>query len=108
MTSIEQCIDELLAVRSAAADPKAAYVIRSRLERLGLSCHRAAAEQSADCPDPRTLVHVTDALLDVSAAICRPSESLDARWEAGWAQIAPKLDELETILSQGAAQPRAT
>jgi hypothetical protein len=45
MSSIEQCIEQLEAVRDSASDPRAAYVIRSRLERLLVSCARVIAKR---------------------------------------------------------------
>jgi hypothetical protein len=113
MSSIEQCIDEIAAVRQAAVDPKAAYVIRSRIERLLLSCARLIAERShqlgpeqpsrvGDTSAPRNsreIAKASDALSDVSSLICRPSESLDSRWDEGWSRIEPKLDQLEKALA---------
>jgi hypothetical protein len=98
MTSIKQCIEEVEAVREAASDPKAAYVIRSRLERLLLSCRRVVAEQGDGGSHAKELIDATDALFEVSSMICRPSESLDSRWEEGWARIEPRLHELEATL----------
>jgi hypothetical protein len=113
MSSIEQCIEQLDAVRESALDPRAAYVIRSRLERLLLSCARVTAErvgstepempgrvgQLLSAPsEVRRLAGACDTLHDLAGSVCRPSESLDARWEDGWSRISPALDELEAIL----------
>ena len=112
MSSIELCINQLEAVRDAAADPRAAYVIRSRLERLLLSCARLVAELNTtampDMPQrivdtssgPRTheLAEACNALHDLARSICRPSESLDVRWDEGWRRISAALDRLETLL----------
>jgi hypothetical protein len=111
MPSIESCIQQLEAVRDAAADPGAAYVIRSRLERLLLSCARVVAESNHNAlPDmprsiegvggvaARELAEACNVLHDLSGSICRPSESLDARWEEGWRQISAALDRLEAVL----------
>ena len=112
MTSIMHCLDQVAAVRESATDPKAAYVIRSRLERLLLSCARVTAECSGltkpDVPGPiatsaasadvRRLAAACDTLYDLSSSICRPSESFDARWDEGWSCISPALDELERLL----------
>jgi hypothetical protein len=113
MSSIAQCIEQLDAVRDAALDPRAAYVIRSRLERLLLSCARLTAERvgstkpdmpqrvgqlTAGSQDVRTLAAACDALHDLASSICRPSESLDARWDEGWSRVSCALDELEEVL----------
>jgi hypothetical protein len=113
MSSIEQCIRQLDAVREAAVDPRAAYVIRSRLERLLLSCARLTSDlrgsakpdmprhigvSAADSSDVRKIAAVCNALHDLTGSICRPSESLDVRWDEGWARISAALDELESVL----------
>ena len=113
MSSIEHCLDQLEAVRDSSTDPRAAYVIRSRLERLLLSCARLAAAMNAlpepDMPrlvgqvpgsseDARNLARACDALHDLSGSICRPSESLDVRWDEGWSRISSALDQLEVVL----------
>ena len=120
MTLIEQCLEQVAAVRDSASDPRAAYVIRSRLERLMLTCARAAAEASG-LPKPelpqltpvvpqvppgaRSLVAASSKLYDLSSSICRPSESFDARWDEGWPPISRALDELEGVLR---TQPSST
>jgi hypothetical protein len=114
MSSTEHCIEQLDAVRDAAADPRAAYVIRSRLERLLLSCARLIAEENAPSAPPdmpralcllpndanhvRALAAACNELHDLTGVICRPSESLDARWESGWLRIEAALDRLEAVL----------
>lgn len=109
MSSIEACIAQLDAVRDAAADPRAAYVIRSRLERLLLSSARLLAEMNdraapnmprrltalAEADGSRRLADACNEVHDLTASICRPSESLDVRWEEGWLRIASALDRLE-------------
>jgi hypothetical protein len=100
MPSIEQCLEQVTAVREAAVDPKAAYVIRSRLERLLLSC--AGVSQTSGIEGIST---ACDKLHELSASVCRPSESLDVRWDEGWSQMRPALDELEALLLKGAQSP---
>ncbi|HEY8644448.1 MAG TPA: hypothetical protein VIL77_01055 [Gaiellaceae bacterium] len=117
MSSIEQCIEQLEAVRKSAVDPRAAYVIRSRLERLLLSCARLTAEMNAS-PEPdmphrlvelaaqpesaRKLAAACDAVHELTGSICRPSESLDVRWDEGWSRISSALDELDSVLQSQA------
>jgi len=117
MTSIEHCLEQVAAVRESASDPKAAYVIRSRLERLLLTCARVTAERSGltkpDVPGPvatsntpadvQRLAAACDTLYDLSSSICRPSESFDTRWDEGWSRISAALDKLERLLE---SQPR--
>jgi hypothetical protein len=120
MTLIEQCLDQVGAVRQAAADPKAAYVIRSRLERLMLSCARLTSSSrvaSPDIPgitkaqassDVEDIAAACDKLFELSASICRPSESLDVRWDEGWSRISPALAELERLLIDERGKALAT
>jgi len=111
MPSIERCLEQLDAVRDAATDPRAAYVIRSRLERLLLSCGRlAAGTNGTGTPDmprhiegvrvaaARDLASACNVLHDLTGSICRPSESLDVRWDEGWLRISAALDRLEAAL----------
>jgi hypothetical protein len=113
MSSIEQCLAQLDSVRDSAADPRAAYVIRSRLERLLLSCARLAAAMNAapepDMPCPigelpvspenaRSLARACGTLHELTGSICRPSESLDVRWDEGWSRVSSALDQLEAVL----------
>jgi hypothetical protein len=112
MSSIEHCLKQVAAVRQSASDPKAAYVIRSRLERLLLSCARVTADRSGltkpDVPGPvdmsnghadiQRLAAACDTLYRLSSSICRPSESFDTRWDEGWSRISPALDEVERLL----------
>jgi hypothetical protein len=122
MSSIEHCIEQLDAVREAAADPGAAYVIRSRLERLLLSCARVVAQMSA-CAEPElpqrvldypystgqahALAEACNTLHDLAGSICRPSESLDVRWEEGWRRISAALAHLEGVLAASNNAPEA-
>jgi hypothetical protein len=122
MSTIERCIEQLEAVRDAAADPGAAYVIRSRLERALLSCGRLVAEMSDNSAPvmpgliatttardaAKRLANACNTVHDLTASICRPSESLDARWEDGWCRIASALDQLEAELRcSGQVQAKA-
>src|SRR5438093_12863990 len=67
MTLIEQCREQVRAVREAAQDPKAAYVIRSRLERLLLSCAAviAAGSGQAEPDQPRAFGKIPEAPADI-------------------------------------------
>jgi hypothetical protein len=114
MTSIDQCLDQVRALRAAATDPRDAYLVRSRLERLILSCARAAAraegrnppEVPGIQPEPssgtprhlREIIRASSALYRASADLCRPSESLDVRWNEGWLRVERALDDLEVRL----------
>lgn len=116
MSSIRQCLDQVTELRIAAKDPAAAYLVRSRLERLILSCARAAAlDEGSSPPDlpgsglepshtasptTREVVLAASTLYRASSDLCRPSESLDARWEAGWLRVENALDDLEACLTR--------
>ena len=113
MTALTETVDRLAAVRHAAADPRAAYLIRSRLRRALLSCARLIAErEGVEKPAlPGQWVVSENASEEVHTAIalcrriyqnaehlCQPSESFDVRWEEGWLTLQRDLSELETVV----------
>jgi hypothetical protein len=104
---------QLEGVRSAAQDPGAAYLIRSRLRRALLACARQVAEaqqlEKPVFPGQWALSHSADAelveIVDVcrrihqrSQQLCAPSESFDVRWEEGWRLLSSDLDVLQDRL----------
>jgi hypothetical protein len=102
----------IAAVRTAAEDPRGAYLIRSRLRRSILACTRAVAESeglerpalaghwiSPTSADGRRIVSLCRRIYDQSHALCQPSESFDVRWEAGWSLLQLDLAELERAVS---------
>lgn len=109
----DDIIAQLDAVRSAARDPGAAYLIRSRLRRVLLACARQVAEaQELEKPvfpgqwalsesANAELVEIVDACRRVhqrSQQLCAPSESFDVRWEEGWRLLGADLDFLQDRL----------
>lgn len=113
MTALTQTVDRLAAVRQAASDPGAAYLIRSRLRRALLSCARLVAEhEGVEKPVlPGQWAVSQDASEEVRAAVglcrriyqnaeqlCQPSESFDVRWGDGWSLLQRDLAELETAV----------
>ena len=119
MKRLQQCLDQLAAVRSAASDPRGAYLIRSRLARGVLSTVRAVAETTG-APKPtlpgtysvegvrgelnREIVAACNDLYDAASRLCQPSESFDVRWEGAWATLSHKLSVLERLLLRKAAE----
>ena len=107
------CRKQLQHVRQAAEDPAAAYVARTRLGRLILSCTRLIA-QEFDMPKPalpapmttpkgasplvKDLTEVCNQLESASRRACQPSEPLSARWEEEWQGIQGYLDRLDLLL----------
>jgi hypothetical protein len=106
-------VSQLEAVRSAAQDPGAAYLIRSRLRRALLACARRVAEAEglekpvypgqwvlSDSTDPELveIVEVCRRIHQRSEHLCAPSESLDVRWEEGWRLLGADLDLLQERL----------
>jgi hypothetical protein len=102
----------IAAVRTAAVDPRGAYLIRSRLRRSILACTRAVAEAeglerpalagqwiSPATDDGRRIVSLCRRIYDRSQALCQPSESFDVRWESGWSVLQIDLAELEAAVS---------
>lgn len=113
MNRSQSLIAQIDAVRSAAQDPGAAYLIRSRLQRALLACAREVAEvQNLEKPvfpgqwalsDPpqAELAQIVDACKRIhqrSKQLCAPSESFDVRWEEGWRLLSADLDRLQVQL----------
>ncbi len=114
MTDAEWCLSHIAAVFEAADDPKAAYLIRSRLRRAILSCARLVAETSgADKPlvpgvftapegcsqaDARA-IDLCNRIYAAARELCQPSESFDVRWERGWQALRLQLEELQSALA---------
>jgi len=114
-------IHQLDAVRSAAKDPGAAYLIRSRLRRALLACAREVAQmqglkrpvypgqwvlsEDAD-PELVEIVEICHQIHQRSKRLCAPSESFDVRWEEGWRLLSADLDLLQNRLE--AINPGAT
>ena len=96
-------------VVAAAADPQAAYLIRSRLRRAILSCARLvadthgapkpdvpglfAAPPDAGASDDRVIA-LCNRIFFSAQELCQPSESFDVRWEHGWALLRKELGDL--------------
>jgi hypothetical protein len=113
MASIDECLTRIDDVVSAAADPRAAYLIRSRLRRAILSCARLVAEThgtpkpdipgvfatppESDASDARVIA-LCNSIFFSAQELCQPSESFDVRWEAGWALLGAVLDDLREAL----------
>ena len=107
MSSIDDCLSQIADVREAAADPAAAYLIRSRLQRMVLSCERALARTSdSKTPNLPGQIDFADEPLGalcrrirrLGAVLCQPSESFDVRWSRGWEELSPLLAQLENEL----------
>ena len=113
MNATDRCLEQIEDIRAAARDPRAAYLIRSRLQRLVLSCERLEARRRGAQPplfpgygngldDP--LPRLSREIRETAAKLCQPSESFDVRWERGWAALAPLLDALQTELRREGAR----
>jgi hypothetical protein len=113
MPSTEECLKRIDDVVAAAADPKAAYLIRSRLRRAILSCARLVADtHGAPKPDVPVLfaappeagasdarvIALCNRIFFSAQELCQPSESFDVRWERGWALLRTELDDLRDAL----------
>jgi hypothetical protein len=113
MSSVARCLREIDRIRNVARGVDAAYVARSRLNRLILKVARLACEagampppdrparlvQPVVCSDElRELITTCNQLLDRSKTITQPSEPLDDRWRQGWADLLADLLRLETSL----------
>ena len=114
MTMKDECQRHLALVREAASSPEAAYLARTRLKRLILTCSRAVAREHG-VPEPSMpgpfqappgasetehLIAVLCSRLSESAEIlCQPSEPLNTRWRSGWAEAQADLDALDRALA---------
>jgi hypothetical protein len=112
---LSESVERLAAVREAAADPRAAYLIRSRLRRALLSCARGIAErqgvekpvlpgQWSLAPDAPAeiceIIALCRRIYQSSEHLCQPSESFDVRWEGGWLSLQRDLGQLEIALER--------
>jgi hypothetical protein len=113
MSTLSESIEHLAAVRDAATDPRAAYLIRSRLRRALLSCARGIAERqrlekpvlpgqwsvTADAPpEICEVVALCRRIYRESEHLCQPSESFDVRWQDGWRTLQRDLAQLNVAL----------
>lgn len=119
MPSTEECLKRIDGVVAAAADPRAAYLIRSRLRRTILSCARLVADtHGAPKPDVPGLfaappeagpsdarvIALCNRIFLAAQELCQPSESFDVRWERGWAVLHKELDDLRDALNARTGQ----
>jgi hypothetical protein len=108
-----RCLKQLDAVRQAADDTDAAYLMRTRLRRALLTTARHIAEVEGVCePDMPgvyelrpgmsllsiELVETCNRIYADSEALCQPSEALDMRWRSGWQGLQADLAKLEKLL----------
>lgn len=115
MASVQKCLSQIESVREAATDPEMAYLLRTRLRRVLLSCARTAAEMAGSSlpelpghvelppgslPDLSRIADLSSSILSASTHLCQPSEALDVRWEKGWGELSEMLDGLEAALSE--------
>lgn len=113
MPEIIDCIKLVTDIRTCAADPESAYLMRTRILRAVLAVGHLVARRF-DVPVPTSpdeikkiqmhdepegaLIEVANNVLALSRHLCQPSEALDARWKAGWDKLQPALGELEAQL----------
>jgi hypothetical protein len=112
MSTLESLGTKIAAVRTAADDPRGAYLIRSRLRRSILACTRAVADREGlakpalagqwfvpedECA--RDVIALCRRIYDRSQELCQPSESFDVRWESGWTTLKDDLALLEAAVA---------
>jgi hypothetical protein len=113
MTASEHCLTQIAAVRDAAEDPGAAYLIRSRIRRAILSCARMVAEAAgAEKPEipgvfrsppgcsntEAEIIRLCNRIYGTARELCQPSESFDVRWGRGWQALSMELEQLQNAL----------
>lgn len=109
----EGSLRKLDAVRAAARDPEASYLLRTRLRRFILSVLRSVAEDEGveapalpvpfECPSAASgrsiaILKVCNSLEHEIRSLCQRSEPLDQRWKAGWGVVEQHLEKLERLL----------
>jgi hypothetical protein len=114
MSTGDTTISQLEAVREAAAEPQAAYLIRSRLRRALLSCARTVAElqgvekpvlpgqwvATSASPEATEVIGLCRRIHQSAEHLCQPSESFDIRWEDGWRDLETDLNFLKLALAR--------
>jgi hypothetical protein len=113
MPTIERCVDEISKVRDVATGEHAAYLARSRIDRMILSCLQVVASETGlrppVFPEPltvpengtpwaREVASACNRIMEVTKILCQPSEPLDERWRRGWAELLRELGVLEELL----------
>jgi len=113
MHSKKDCVKLIEKVRTNAADPESAYLLRTRIKRSILSAARLAAEQ-LDIKAPRLPAPVAlpaaasglasavivscNGLIAKTRELCQPSEALDSRWRKGWEEVVKELEVLQAAV----------
>lgn len=111
MNTIERIHEEIQKVRSVALGQEAAYVARSRLGRVILSCLCfVAKEVGVENPTfPRMfrpphnatpqlieITHRCNRILELTKTLSQPSEPLEERWKETWKLLLQQLELLDT------------
>ena len=86
-------------LRNSASDPRSAYLIRSRSQRLLVSIRKDVLRAARHSSAPEIEAVLTRAL-SKSRQLARMSETLDARWTAEWESLVQDLDQLEAALNR--------
>lgn len=113
MSTRQLCLEQLRAVREVGNGADAAYVARSRIGRLVVSCMRLVSEQLGNsspqmpgeiCVSPdaskfvQQIAKQSNLVFRLAKSLCQPSEPLDRRWRDDWKEMQSHLTELETAL----------
>ena len=120
MQERDKCLYLIQKVREVAVGKEVAYVARSRIGRLIMAITKLVGSMTdSDVPDRpwqivvlstaplevRYLVELCNCLSDTARVLVQPSEPLDERWTAGWAEMLCKLNQLEQQLEALKARP---
>jgi hypothetical protein len=115
MPTKEICITQIERVKEALHDADTAYLARTRLRRLILSCGRLLARtynlQEPKLPQPIRVLSKASSiaiemseccnrLLEAANLLSQPSEPLDDRWRSEWRSVIRNLDTIEQLVSQ--------
>ena len=115
MSAIDRCIAQIHSVRSVAVGVEPAYVARSRLGRLTVTCASIVARligtpapslpgpirvQGNVSPVARQLSDSCNQIYILSRHLSQPSEPLDERWIRGWRGLINELDKLEACVEK--------
>lgn len=103
MSESKRCLRQVQKIKDVASGKSLPYVARSRIGRLVLGLNALASKTKGE--RGIEVAALGGKIHSITKSICQPSEPLDARWRAGWAELISELAKLEYLLGQTALQP---
>jgi hypothetical protein len=120
MSLHDRCLVRIDEVRQAATDPRSAYLMRTRLQRMLVTVARSVATDvglglygpefinvtSDASARTKRIAELCNCILPESQHFSQRSEALDARWHKSWESIGRLLDDLQRALTEPAWHER--